>query len=327
MRNAAAALSLLCALAPAGICRAQEATVVLKARAEVAAATFHLGDIAEVRSADARLAAQLREIPIGKTPRIGYTQSVRRDDLADLLARRDPRWRAALGWSGATAVSVVGTSGQRVDSGALVDAAEQALRRAIGDRYTSLRISPAGTLETLMVPTGTLQVVPQVAAGTGGAVARRMCVLVHLSVDGQPYRTIPLWFTVEANRAVAVANSDLPAGETLRPEKFSTRIVDVTQFATEPVLHEAIAPTMRLRQPLARGAFLLGAHVEGRPHVTRHQPVEVKVVAGSIRIETTGIAMTDARIGEVVRIKNPASSEPPFSARVIDEGVVLIHAR
>src|SRR5262249_16458047 len=194
------------------VCRAQEATVVLKARAEVAAATFHLGDIAEVRSADARLAAQLREIPIGKTPRIGYTQSVRRDDLADLLARRDPRWRAALGWSGATAVSVVGTSGQRGDSGALVDGAEQALRRAIGDRYTSLRISPAGTLETLMVPTGTLQVVPQVAAGTGGAVARRMCVLVHLSVDGQPYRTIPLWFTVEANRAVAGANSDLPAG-------------------------------------------------------------------------------------------------------------------
>jgi flagella basal body P-ring formation protein FlgA len=150
---------------------------------------------------------------------------------------------------------------------------------------------------------------------------------MHLTVNGQPYRTIPLWFNVEANRSVAVADADMPAGESLRPEKFSSRVVDVTQFTSEPVLPESIAPTMRLRQPLARGTPLLGVHVESRPHVTRNQAVEVKVVAGPIRIETTGVALTDARIGELVRVRNPASKEPPFSAKVVDEGVVLIQAR
>jgi len=327
MRNAAALLSLLCALALAGTCRAQEATIALKPHAEIAAATFHLGDIAEVRSADLRLEAQLREIPIGKTPRIGYTQSVRRDDLADLLARRDPRWRAGLAWSGSTAVSVTAIGGQRIDADALVEAAAQALRVAIGDRYVSLKIAPAGTLEPVTVPSGIWQAVPQVAAGAHGAVAKRMSVLIHISVNGQPYRSIPLWFTVEASRSAAVANADMPAGESLRPEKFSSRIVDVTQFASEPVLPESIAPTMRLKQPLARGALLLGSHVEARPHVTRHQSVEVKVVSGPIRIETTGVAETEGRIGEMVRVRNPASGEPPFNARVVDEGVVLIHAR
>jgi flagella basal body P-ring formation protein FlgA len=327
VRNLAASLFLLCALAPIGACRAQEATVVLKARAELAGATFQLGDIAEVRSTDPRLANELREIPVGKTPRIGYTQSVRRDDLADLLARRDPRWRAALAWSGATAVNVVAIGGQQIDTGALIDAAAQALRSAIGDRYASLRISPVGTLDALTVPTGIWQAVTQVVAGTGVTVAKRMSVLVHISVNGQPYRTIPLWFTVEANRSVAVADADMPAGESLRPEKFSSRVVDVTQLAADPVLPESIAPTMRLRQPLARGALLLGSHVEARPHVTRHQSVEIKVVSGPIRIETTGVALTDGRIGELVRVRNPASKEPPFSARVVDDGVVLIQAR
>ena len=326
MRHAAAALFLLCTLVLAGPCRAQEATVTLKERAEVATARFRLGDIAEVVSSDRRLASQLSEVPIGKTPRIGYSQSVRREDLADLLARRDPSSRAALRWAGPAAVSVL-ARGQQVDAASLVDAAAQMLYGSIveGHTYDSVRISPVGKLDTLMLPSGVVHAVPQMA--TGGGVAKRMCVWMHVSVDGQPYRTIPLWFAVDANRPVAVANADMPAGETLLPGKFSTRIMDVTLFKSDPVLPESIAPTLRLRQPLARGAPLLGAHVDARPPVVRHQSVEVQVVAGAIRIETTGIALTDGRLGEVVRVRNPASGEPPFSARVVAEGVVLVHAR
>jgi len=325
MRSLTMPLFLLCAMALAGLCRAQEATITLKARAEVATSKFQLGDIAEVRSVDRRLAARLREVSIGQTPRIGYALSVRRDDVADLLARRDPAWTAALRWQGPTEVSVH-ARGSQVDTASLVDAAAQALYGAIVGRhaYTAVRIAPVGNLDTLALPSGALQAVPQVV--TVG-VAKRMCVWMHVSVDGLPYRTIPLWFAVEADRPVATASIDMPTGETLLPEKFSTRVMDVTLFRSDPMPPESIGPTLRLKHPLASGTPLLAAHVDVRPPVVRNQQVEVRVMAGPIRIETTAIAMADGRLGEVVRVRSATSAKEPFNARVVAEGVVMIDAR
>ena len=325
MRNLAMSMCLLGAVALAGPLRAQEATITLKARAEIAAAKVHLGDIAEVRSHDRRLLSRLREVEIAETPRIGYALSVRRDDLANLLARHDSARTARLSWEGPAEVSVR-ARGTQFDAASLVDEAARALYGTIVERqrYTAVRIAPVGNLDTLTLPSGVVQAVPQVV--TVG-VAKRMCVSMHVSVDGLPYRTIPVWFSVEADRQVATANVDMPAGETLLPEKFSTRIVDATAFRSDPLSPESIGPALRLKHPLARGAPLLQAHVDARPPVVRDQVVEVRVMSGPIRIDTTAIAMADGRLGEVVRVRSAGNGKEPFTARVVAEGVVMIDAR
>jgi flagella basal body P-ring formation protein FlgA len=326
VRKLTISLLLLCAAALASPCRAQEAIVTLKARAEVVTANVRLGDIAEIQSKDRRLVSQLREISIGQAPRIGYALSVRRDDLADLLAGRYPAWRTALRWRGPEAVSV-SAGGAAFDAASLVDSAAQALYRAILERYayTAVRISLVGNLERLMLPDGAVQAVPQVI--TVGAVAKRMCVHMHVTVDNLPYRTIPLWFAVEAERPVATASEDLHAGEALLPEKFSTRLMDATLLRSDPVSPESIRPALRLKHALAGGAPLLAAHVETLPPVVRNQRVEVRVVTGPIRIETSAIAMADGRLGELVRVRNVAADKEAFNARVVADGVVMIDAR
>jgi flagella basal body P-ring formation protein FlgA len=66
--------------------------------------------------------------------------------------------------------------------------------------------------------------------------------------------------------------------------------------------------------------------VEARPAVLRNEPVAVKLISGAISIETNGVALDDARVGQYVRIRNSASGEA-FSARVVAEQSVVIEGR
>jgi flagella basal body P-ring formation protein FlgA len=47
---------------------------------------------------------------------------------------------------------------------------------------------------------------------------------------------------------------------------------------------------------------------------------------GGIQIESAGVALNDARLGEVVKVKNPASNEF-FNAQAVASGKVLVQSR
>ncbi len=71
---------------------------------------------------------------------------------------------------------------------------------------------------------------------------------------------------------------------------------------------------------------MTAAAVEPRPAVLRNRPVDVQVEVGAIRLQTAGIALGDARLGEMVKVRNPAGQEP-FMALVVAEGAVRVDAR
>jgi flagella basal body P-ring formation protein FlgA len=60
--------------------------------------------------------------------------------------------------------------------------------------------------------------------------------------------------------------------------------------------------------------------------VARGEEVAVRVVNGTITIETTARALGDARIGDMVKVSNTRSNES-YAARVVAEGVVQVIAR
>jgi flagella basal body P-ring formation protein FlgA len=91
-------------------------------------------------------------------------------------------------------------------------------------------------------------------------------------------------------------------------------------------VHEQALRTLRLRRGIEPGGPLLSTQVEARPAVLRNQPVSVKLMAGTISIETNGTALDEARVGQYVRVRNSASGET-FSARVVAEHSVVIDGR
>ncbi len=89
---------------------------------------------------------------------------------------------------------------------------------------------------------------------------------------------------------------------------------------------DAVIDEMRLRRALEPGMSLAAANVEPRPPVARSEQVMVRVVQGAVTIETTATALADARVGEIVKVKNPNTNES-YVARVVGPGTVVVGAR
>ena len=79
----------------------------------------------------------------------------------------------------------------------------------------------------------------------------------------------------------------------------------------------------RLRRNVASGAPVRNAWLEDVPLVKRGEPVRLAVLRGRLRIESTGIARQDGKVGQIVRVENP-SSHREILGRVGEDGVVHV---
>ena len=55
--------------------------------------------------------------------------------------------------------------------------------------------------------------------------------------------------------------------------------------------------------------------------VKRQEPVRVRIAVGAVMVETTAIATTDGRPGEVIRVRNK-QTQKTYAARVVGPGLV-----
>lgn len=199
----------------------------------------------------------------------------------------------------------------------LLDAAAAALFAAQGG---GLEARPVGPIDALAAPAGAIALQARVPEGT--TLARRMVVNVDVVVDARHWRTLPVWFAVQAWRPVWVARAPLIPGQSAGAESFYAERREVTAFASPPLLADRPLDGLRLRSAMTAGAVLTAAQVEPRPAVARNQSVDVRVNAGPVELQTVGMALGDARIGELVRVLNPMSNES-YAARVVANGLVV----
>lgn len=322
MKYATLLLLLPVGLALAGVARAGPgATVVLRPAADLQGTRYTLGDIADIESADAAQKGRLAAIPIGEVPRQGYAQSVSRTEVEARV--RQEVSLADLEWRGAAQTRIRGR-GQRVQAAALFDVAAGALFPVLAGQFDTIVMRPVGGLEGLSVPAGTVSLSARVPARQ--PVARRMSVLVDVSVDGRAYTTVAVWFSVQASRPALVAREELRPGAALRAQDFAVQTVDLGEGAGPALATDAPLEGMRLRRGLEPGMVLGAAHVQQRPAVARDEKVVVRVVMGAVTIETAGRALSDARVGEVIRVRGMGAGDP-YPARVVGDGVVLVGGR
>lgn len=307
-----------------GMAGAQGIPIELRASAELVTPRYTLGEIATLPADAGSQRQRLMALVIGEAPRFGYTARLDRASIEERVAKLVPALRNRLQWSGAQAITLRG-KGQKVDAGQLIDTAAAELGQLHGTRYQALEIRPVGEAEDLFVPQGQVSLVARRAPADG--LSKRTCVWVAVHLDGRPYRTVPVWFDVKALAKVLIAKFPRAPGEPMRKSDFGVGTVDVAAYASAPLPADDRAfDSLRLRQPLSAGAPLLRAHVEQRPAVARNDNVNVTIQQGAIVIESTGVALADAQVGEVVKVRNPRSNEM-FSATVVAAGTVTIDAR
>lgn len=316
------ARGLLMGLALASAIPACALELRLRERADVRGPTYTLGEIAEIGGSDEGTRARLAAVVIGHAPTSAQPQRVTREALGELLRHLDDEAGAPT-WSGAAQVDV---HARRIalDGAALVDGGARALSAAWAASTREFEPRLVGEVPFVSVPAGTIAMQTRLSANA--PLAKRMLVHVDVTVDGRIATSVSLWFAVRALRPVRVARMPLVAGSSLDDASFTEAVRDVTAYPALPLAADAPLAGLRLRSALAVDAPLTAFNVEAMPAVRRNGPVRVQVQDGSVRLDTTGVALTDGRIGDRVRVINPASRDA-FSAVVVADGAVLAGER
>jgi flagella basal body P-ring formation protein FlgA len=76
---------------------------------------------------------------------------------------------------------------------------------------------------------------------------------------------------------------------------------------------------MRTRRAISAGHVVLQGDLEEMPQIMRGQEVAVQVRYGTVAIETTAMAVREARLGETVTLQNP-TSHATYLAQVVGQG-------
>jgi flagella basal body P-ring formation protein FlgA len=160
--------------------------------------------------------------------------------------------------------------------------------------------------------------------GPGGDLLRtRECVRVRLKSSDGTWRTVPVWFSVRALRPALVAQRRLGAHDAPSAVDFVPQVVDVAALPGIPARPDVELKNLRMRRDVWSGHVLLERDLESVPEIERGQQVEVTVRVGTVAIETSALALSEARMGDLVSLRNPTSNERYF-AHVVGRGEAVL---
>jgi flagella basal body P-ring formation protein FlgA len=150
----------------------------------------------------------------------------------------------------------------------------------------------------------------------GSALSPRTCVWIKV---GRAAGSVPVWFSVKAYRPVLISQRNRGARDSVDAGDFAAEERDVAPLSSIPLAVDADVTRMRTRHLITAGRIVLKEDLEEMPPVLRGQEVTVEVRHGAVEIETSAVALREARLGEPVTLQNP-TSHMTYAARVVGQG-------
>ncbi|MES2675635.1 MAG: flagellar basal body P-ring formation chaperone FlgA [Pseudomonadota bacterium] len=122
-------------------------------------------------------------------------------------------------------------------------------------------------------------------------------------------------------RPMAVASRNLQRGELVNSEDVGVEVLDASQYRQGYSSNPEDIIGKELKYPVNKGDAFRESALNTQLAIKRGDEVSLESLAGSIRVVTTGTAITNGRIGQQIRVKNNQSTRI-VSAKVIGPGKV-----
>ncbi|HVK94296.1 MAG TPA: hypothetical protein VM571_06180, partial [Noviherbaspirillum sp.] len=183
--------------------------IALRPEADVNRTHITVGDIATVSADSQEMRNALLALRVASAPRIGYVDRYSRAEVELVVRRGLASKKVKTAWSGARFVKVRSV-GRTLEAGAIVDAARAAALKQLGEKFEAVDLQLASPLDDMVLPMGELRFKPRTIDTSH--VASRLPVWVDIDVDGVPYRSVVVPFSVNASQLVLVARRDLAQG-------------------------------------------------------------------------------------------------------------------
>ncbi len=122
-------------------------------------------------------------------------------------------------------------------------------------------------------------------------------------------------------RPLAVASRPLMRGDVISERDIQIDVVNVSQLRQGYLARRESIIGQELQRPMNTGEAFRGSILEAPLVIKRGDAVHIEMQAGTIAVNSTGIAMANGRIGQRIRVRN-SQSERIVSAEVVSAGKV-----
>jgi len=161
-----------------------------------------------------------------------------------------------------------------------------------------------------------------VEAPGDGPLRGQVPLAVTLERDGRVLARGSAEVIVEVLSERLVAARTLERGEIVAAEDLERRPLEPGERAAEPI-EASVLVGKRTKRRVPQGAVWRADWVEEAPLVSRGQPVRLRYESGALRIDATGVAREEGRVGDLVRVQNPTSRRE-LRGRVAADGSVHV---
>ena len=286
-------------------------------KAEITRDFVLLSDIAEL-SESTPLAEALASTRVAKAPRIGKELTLNTKAIQKKLVK-DHTLTEKISWNGA-ASTVITRRGVIVTSEEPLAAINtflfEAQRTLPEAEYT---FTPRQLPLPFEIPIGDLQV--DVVPSDPDVIGSNRFSLIY-QVNGKTVKNISVRGKLEVMVPVAVVNTTIKRGTTLRPEMLSMEKRDLSTLKTPCTdLREVLGK--RLSKRIRKGTVLDLAFVDFPPVITKGQLVKMIVNHKGLQLTATGISAMNGKQDQIIRVKNIRSNKYVF-CKVSSPGIVEV---
>ena len=208
--------------------------------------------------------------------------------------------------------------------------ADSTLRRAVV-RFFNKELDRYGGRADVMFDRGLDQILELNGSAFDFRIRRRPGAalgLIPLEVDvlaeGRVVQTVSIHANVKLIRQVTVARRGINQGATIRSSDVRLTPVSLVRLVDLGLSDLAQSIGQRAKRFISAGSVIQPDEIESVPLVTRGQIVMLTSVTGLVRVETSGTALADGRLGETISIGSSNRKRIRFDAVVVGPGRVLM---
>ncbi len=160
-----------------------------------------------------------------------------------------------------------------------------------------------------------VEFITQDQSGMGGNIS------VKAQCDSGKIWSVHVPAQVTIYREIAIAGRDIARGEVISPAHINTNLVNVSSIRQAFLPEAGLIIGKEAKRNISKGEPFRTALLDAPTAVKRGELVTLESLAGSIKVSSTGTAMSDGRVGHKIRVRNN-SSERIISGVVISQGLV-----
>lgn len=291
--------------------------ITFKSKTEVTTDYITLGDLVSFDENSA-LTSSLSSKVIGRSPDPGKRLSLDSILVRDSIMRKSSLSRNTL-WTGSRVVKVF-RPGQKISSKQLVNAIDKYLK---AQRHklpkAKIEFQPRSLPLPFMIQKGALdiEVIP-----SHPSIIKSSRFSLIIRVDGKVRKNLSIQGKLKAMAPVVIVTESLQRGSILTQGNTKTIVKDLTEYDA-PHTDQRQILGKRLKRTLRANRVINAEDVEIPPMIRRGQVVKIIFYQGSLYLTATGIARSDGKLNQIIRVRNESSNKL-IRGKVTAPGIVEV---